>query len=73
MVADDKGVNLRDYIATTIDVENVTFPDFETAAEWLNVDPPNENDFIDMLEFSFKLEAKIRYAKAAAMVMESWK
>lgn len=61
-------MSLRDWFAGNIDVGDINFPDFTSAADWMGIDPPDATDFASLLEFSFKLEAFIRYKKADAML-----
>ena len=63
-----KGMSLRDYFASNARNDDIAFPDFDTAARWVGVPAPDENSYIAMLEFSFKLKAKIGYMQADAMI-----
>ena len=62
------GMTLRDWFAGQADVADIQFPDIKTAADWIGCDVSESTSFADGLEFSFKLEAAIRYAKADAML-----
>lgn len=62
------GMDLRDWFAGSLDVGDIQFPDFAIAADWMGIDQPDATDFIAMLEFTFKLDAFIRYKKADAML-----
>jgi len=65
---DFNGMSLRDYFASNVRNDGIAFPDFNTAASWVGVPAPDENNYTEMLEFSFKLKAKINYMQADAMI-----
>jgi hypothetical protein len=64
----DAGMTLRDYFAGQAAVNDIEFADMRSAAEWIGVEAPDEDNYIECLEFTFKLEAFIKYKKADAML-----
>lgn len=63
------GMGLRDYFATTLDVSGYTIPGGPAAAaEVLGILPPASDEFKDLLDFSFRAMAVLRYRAADAML-----
>ena len=63
------GMSLRDWLAGQVGVDDIEFPDMETAATWMGVKTPNQESYTEQLDFTFSLEAFMRYKKADAMIL----
>jgi|GEM_PF-2446155 len=63
-----EGLTIRDHFASSVDLSDINFPDLETAAKWMQCKAPDEENYVECLEFAFKLEAFMRYKKADAML-----
>lgn len=66
-------IPLRDYFAAHADTDGIEFNDVQTAADWMGIASPDQSSTVEMLEFSFKLDAFIRYKKVDAILAERLK
>lgn len=62
------GMSLRDYFAIHIGTDGIELTSISDAAAWMGVLPPEEDDFFQVLEFAFKIDAFMRFKKADAML-----
>ncbi len=62
------GMSLRDWFAVRVEVNAYSFPDADTAARVMNIDPPFDDSASEQMRFGFRLQAAIRYAIADAML-----
>ncbi len=61
------GMSLRDWFAAN-EEPKVDFPSYEVAAEFLGEPTPELDDFPALVAFSARLNAKLRYMVADAML-----
>lgn len=62
------GMSLRDWFAGHADLSGVEFPDYDTAAKALGIDPPFDDSVSEQLRFSARLAAALRFMFADAML-----
>ena len=62
------GMTLRDWFAATIPIEGMKFNTFEEAEKFLGEELPDLSDALATMAFGMRLEAKIRYQYADAML-----
>lgn len=62
------GMSLRDWFAGTLPAVDMQFSDLQTAARFLGCEPPDELDHHALIEFAARLEAKVRWMRADAMI-----
>ena len=63
-----EGMSLRDWFAGQVDASDYIFPSIDVAAKSLNIDPPFDDSHHELMRFSFRAQAAIRYAVADAML-----
>lgn len=69
-----EGMSLRDAFAKDVDVSQYQFPSYESAAKALGLDdPPVESSLPEAIAFSVKVQARLRYMIADAMLEERGK
>lgn len=61
-------MSIRDWFAGQYDVSSIKFPDVESAARFLGEEPPDRSNFASLVELSFRLNAKLKYIGADAML-----
>lgn len=62
------GMTLRDWFAGHADITGYEFPDCDTAAKVMNINPPFDESFDEKVRFGFRLQAAMRFALADAMI-----
>jgi len=62
------GMSLRDWFAAQFEWGDLEFGSLEKAAEFLGEERPDVNDFEAMLAFRMRVEAKVKYMFADAML-----
>jgi hypothetical protein len=66
-------LDLRDWLAGHADLSGVEFPDYDTAAKAMGVDPPFDDSVSEQLRFGARLAAAMRYMFADAMLAQRQK
>lgn len=65
---EENGMSLRDYAAIHTDMDGLRFPSIHDAAKFMGEKPPDSDNTMDVLMLSMRVEARLRYMKADAML-----